>query len=1293
MSASVDRAAHMALTALFNELCDASDQVAERRLAELRVRHPEQARQLQQLLAADRQPTDYLDEVGGAALIARQLSGLILDERWRLKEIVGRGGGGEVWRGTDLSTGDDVAVKIIKPTLLDSPRELRRFRREFRALSQLQHQNCLRALGEGALGEDHVLAGRPRRFIVTEWVSGGTLETLFGAPNEALVDILIQLASALDYVHRQQIVHRDLKPSNVLVTRHTPPTVKLADFGIVKLREHADTEQTEAGSLIGTLDYLSPEQARGKSADPRSDIYAFGCIMHFLWAGSVPFQGTRMERLWSRAHHDATPLAERAPHAPHELCALADAMLRRDPDHRPQSAYDILLRLREIQAAPDLSNQEGAPRQPAGPAYGGFIYDAGLVGRDNEMAALTTHAGEVRRGSGPALLATIGHAGVGKTSLVEAFSARLRAEGWLLVSAQMRREGPGPFAPFPAIMARVSAFHDAASGFDDTAVLTTDRRAESDFLQAQRRHAENIVAALSELQSEQPICILIEDFHFAGTGAYGVLEQLLTAAGKAALSLLILVTARPEVTADITALRGAQILPLRPLADDDAEKLVARMLGTPVPSLPNILRQTLVTEARGYPLLLRTAVQNLVHTKALYRDKGGWQFRAGSSPDQAIASLLDERLASLQATTADILSSAALIGVRFDADLLMDATGIGEQDLADALSDGVAAAVLCADEDTDAGLDVYRFTHARLAELLVKGLGDSDAARRHDAIAKALVLRGDGSAAQLAHHYGKGSDCSLAVTHLRVAADEANRARDASAAARQLAQLCRRLEEVPGQAAARRLAAAREELADALIISGGYDAAASLLRGLEAEATSRHDRGRLLSKRGQTLLRTAHPGDGVRALHGAVVLLGDRRQATRAGRLVRMTWDVLTGVVAHFFPAFKPRPDLIALGSAHRELAVMYRWIDLYDSTAHLARFYRLANRRAPAEFRVDAHAMASMLFSLISVPSAGKFLQERAREYATASGDIVGLARLNIIQGACEALLNDNANALKRIDRGVALAQESGDRWLLCFCLSGRAWIRGIVGSVPQTYEEFDEAATLAEEIGAVWLRADAQCGKMLTGVVSGKVSEARSIGRELLCSDVRLSFPVFEQLAVEGLAAVALVRGRFGDAVTGFQRAHELLVRHRIREGWGRLLPMERIEAVCCLADRAGESALPELLPTLRGARHELKRMGRLPLYRGYPAIAGGVIQARRGRADRARALFDAGKAARGSGRQSYMDTWPVVRSALERVHLGDDRDEIAVELDAVNAGYGELGLYGMQQWLNIVRGIHQL
>jgi serine/threonine-protein kinase len=251
--------------------------------------------------------------------------------RYRLDELLGRGGMSEVWAATDLELGRRVALKLLAPN-----EDNARFEREARAVAALGHPNVTQLYDYGESD------GRP--FMVLEYLAGGSLEELLRASG-ALDDadthrIASEIAAGLAHAHARGVVHRDLKPSNVLFDEEG--RAKLADFGIARMAVGEGT-LTEAGTVLGTAAYISPEQAAGLPATPASDVYSFGVLLFRMLTGTLPFVSEDPLALVV-AHRDEPPplVTELRPDAPPALAATADAALAKDPSTRPADGATLL---------------------------------------------------------------------------------------------------------------------------------------------------------------------------------------------------------------------------------------------------------------------------------------------------------------------------------------------------------------------------------------------------------------------------------------------------------------------------------------------------------------------------------------------------------------------------------------------------------------------------------------------------------------------------------------------------------------------------------------------------------------------------------------------------------------------------------------------------------------------------------------------------------------------------------------------------------------------------------------
>ncbi|MGW7672503.1 serine/threonine protein kinase [Streptomyces sp. 3212.3] len=267
--------------------------------------------------------------------------GLVGDGRYRLTRRLGRGGMAEVFAAEDVRLGRTVAVKLLRSDLAEDPVAKARFTREAQSVAGLNHHAIVAVYDSG---EDFV-GGQPVPYIVMELVEGRTIRDLLlnaEAPgSEQALIIVSGVLEALAYSHQHGIVHRDIKPANVIITHNG--AVKVMDFGIARALHGASTTMTQTGMVMGTPQYLSPEQALGKAVDHRSDLYATGCLLYELLALRPPFIGeTPLSVVYQHVQDLPVPpsrISDGA--APPELDGLVMRSLAKEPDDRFQTAEEM----------------------------------------------------------------------------------------------------------------------------------------------------------------------------------------------------------------------------------------------------------------------------------------------------------------------------------------------------------------------------------------------------------------------------------------------------------------------------------------------------------------------------------------------------------------------------------------------------------------------------------------------------------------------------------------------------------------------------------------------------------------------------------------------------------------------------------------------------------------------------------------------------------------------------------------------------------------------------------------
>ncbi|WP_299529792.1 protein kinase domain-containing protein [uncultured Streptomyces sp.] len=320
------------------------------------------------------------------------VGGVVGDGRYRMTHRLGRGGMAEVYAAEDVRLGRTVAVKLLRSDLAEDPVSKARFTREAQSVAGLNHHAIVAVYDSG----EDVVGGQTVPYIVMELVEGRTIRDLLisaeAPPPEQALIIVSGVLEALAYSHQHGIVHRDIKPANVIIT--DSGAVKVMDFGIARALHGAQSTMTQTGMVMGTPQYLSPEQALGKAVDHRSDLYATGCLLYELLALRPPFTGeTPLSVVYQHVQDIPVPPSEAAQSVPPELDGLVMRSLAKDPDDRFQSAEEMRglvqysLQMLQVQGGHNGTWNTG----PVMPHESGGTPALGVAGATKAMSAYPSH--------------------------------------------------------------------------------------------------------------------------------------------------------------------------------------------------------------------------------------------------------------------------------------------------------------------------------------------------------------------------------------------------------------------------------------------------------------------------------------------------------------------------------------------------------------------------------------------------------------------------------------------------------------------------------------------------------------------------------------------------------------------------------------------------------------------------------------------------------------------------------------------------------------------------------------
>ncbi|MDX3076338.1 Stk1 family PASTA domain-containing Ser/Thr kinase [Streptomyces sp. MI02-7b] len=298
-----------------------------------------------------------------------------LGGRYELGSVLGRGGMAEVYIAHDTRLGRTVAVKTLRVDLARDPSFQARFRREAQSAASLNHPSIVAVYDTG---EDYV-DGVSIPYIVMEYVDGSTLRELLHSGRKLLpersLEMTVGILQALEYSHRSGIVHRDIKPANVMLTRQGQ--VKVMDFGIARAMGDSGMTMTQTAAVIGTAQYLSPEQAKGETVDARSDLYSAGCLLYELLTVRPPFVGdSPVAVAYQHVREEPQPPSVYDPEVSPEMDAIVLKALTKDPDYRYQSADEMRADIEACLDGQPVGATVALGAVGYGGGYGGYGHDA-----------------------------------------------------------------------------------------------------------------------------------------------------------------------------------------------------------------------------------------------------------------------------------------------------------------------------------------------------------------------------------------------------------------------------------------------------------------------------------------------------------------------------------------------------------------------------------------------------------------------------------------------------------------------------------------------------------------------------------------------------------------------------------------------------------------------------------------------------------------------------------------------------------------------------------------------------
>jgi serine/threonine protein kinase len=881
-------------------------------------------------------------------------------QRFRPLRSVGSGGMGEVYEAEDRELGTRCALKVLA---VADPAFLLRFKQEFRALRDIVHPNLVR-LGELHESEKHFfftmellqgtdfirhvrpeaamhaphsatpsslspvrepttaprVSNPPRAPTSIEPPAGSSGAVVGGFDEHRLRAAFAQLAVGLAALHRAGKVHRDLKPSNVLV--EPDGRLVILDFGVVG---EIETEHEGEAMIVGTAQYMAPEQARGVKPAPAADWYAAGVVLFQALTGRLPFTTREYYALLTqKTTVEVAPLVLGDHGEVRDLALLAQRLLSRDPAERPGEA--------EILEAIGLG--EGAAWLTSG-----TLVDPGsaaVLGRDPELELLETASREVREG-GALTLVIEGPSGIGKSSLLRAFSTRLSREDStaLVLYARCHEKESVRFKAFDGVVDGLARHLSArsrrgqvfsASGDDLSALCRVfpvlrsvpgfERAARptdggTDPSEVRARAFVTLRALLRQVGDSRPVLVGIDDVHWADADSLALLEAILRPPG--APRLLFVLTRRP---APDDALKRLTLGPLRVVTlsglSEEASRALCAHVAAQAGMAPPSDVHSLFSESAGHPMFL----------EELLRQRGK---PVGAEPgrrrlDDALLSRVDRLPGSAQR----LLEAIAISGQPTQHRVAAQVAGLAPQAYAHAVE--MLRAERLVRVTGLRRVDSLEPYHDRVREAMQVHVARERALVLHDALASALITH-EGDSAEIAGNLELGTEPLRAASYYLRAADEAR-----SALAFERAARLRRRALASGRFAPEDRTALLETTADDLSFAGfAREAGDALLEAAGAPELAEHSRIDLVRRAAELYLSSGHLELGQAAARRALAHCGRSLPTTRLGALLAFLWsDLRIGLSRFSFqkPAGELDPRRALESDVLWSLSVGYALVD-----------------------------------------------------------------------------------------------------------------------------------------------------------------------------------------------------------------------------------------------------------------------------------------------------------------------------------------------------------------------------
>ncbi len=988
-------------------------------------------------------------------------------DRYEVVSLLSAGGMGEVYKARDPLLERELVLKVLPQRTQFHSEPLERFVREARAASALNHPNIVTIYAIGESDGCH--------FIAMEFVKGRTLRQLArdGAPARVVAQVGSQAARALAVAHEAGIVHRDIKPENVMV--RDDGYVKVLDFGIAQLSsDHetahtGDSRLTRPGMVVGTMRYMSPEQATADEITPASDMFSLGIVLYEMATGRHPFEASSdMAVLSSIILREAMPPSRLNARIPRDFDAILGRMLAKTPAARP-TALEVATILSGIAEPSSVDGTSAVSQQTR----------SEVVGREIEKAALREEFTAAASGRA-AMVCVSGEPGIGKTTLVEDFLSDLtRSSAHVVARGRCSERLAGAEAFLPILDAIEDLLDEDPGGairnaFQLHAPSWTKQVAPFDTgpgpvtpPASQERLKRELAGFLAAICIKQPLILFIEDIHWADTSTVDLLAYVITRLSND--RLFTIVTFRPSelqlaqhafltLKLDLQTRGVARELPLAFLTETEVRTLLA--LKFPGSAFPPELSRMIHSRTEGNPLFVADVAQYL-RVKNVIRESGGVWSVVGSLPDlerelpESMRSMVQRKISQLNEQDSHLLVAAAVQGHSFDSSVVSAALDRDPAEVEERLDEleRVYTFVNRRDEHEypDGTLTTrYRFVHVLYQNALYASLSVSRKVQFSKAVGEALlrVQRGVPGpvAAELGFLFEAAREPDRASEYFAIAARNAARVfavHEASVLARRGLALLAKVEESPDRQ--NRELSLQSVLGTSLAATQGY-AAPEVLVAMA--------RARVLA---EELGQQPQLAPVIWGLFAYYLVSGDIPEATSMAdqylRWATTIGDPLILVGAHCANGIC-RYYLGDVPSSHEHCETAATFYDREKRPT-----YHSMYRMDPGVFFQSERARALWL---LGKPDLALTARDAALELGAESPDPRSLAFANLFAGLLHQLRREADKTLEYTERCIEICDEHGIAQERVWAMAVHGWALAFTGNPDAGIKELEASIAI---------------------------------------------------------------------------------------------------------------------------------------------------------------------------------------------------------------------------------------